>query len=55
MVWYERYSMEIVYPLKCVFAYDYDDDVINEIELVLDAYGFLKGVNVRGRFVPIKP
>jgi len=54
MVWYERYSMEIVYPLKCVFAYDYDDDdVINEVELVLDAYGFLKGVNVRGRFVPI--
>lgn len=45
--------MEIVYPLICM-SIGYDD-VLNEVELILDAYGFLKGVNVRGRFLPIKP
>lgn len=60
MVWYERYSMHTVIPLICM-AIGYDeaqqdvDEVLNEIELVLDAYGDVSGVFVRGVFLPIKP
>jgi len=45
--------MEMIYPLICM-SLEYDD-VLNDVELVLDAYGSLKGVNVRGSFFPIRP
>jgi len=55
MVWYERSSMHFIYPLICMAVFDPDSSFDNEIEVVFDAYGELNGVNVRGRFVPIKP